>query len=685
MFLRELKQPVSTLGGAGPQISARLGRLGIVSVADLLCHFPRDYEDRSRIVPFSRFAAEPFVYTVAEVTGHEWFGYGKMKTLKIHVRDESSEAVLICFNRPFLEKSLPVGAKVAVYGKFQFRYGEIQSSSFEADRALDGARSGMGLSPVYPLTEGIGQQLMRKLAKLALAMYGSRVENELAVSLMKARGILPKAEALKSIHFPSSPEERIAARRSLAYEELFWFQLGIAMRTRKRLSQTIPRKKGAGILVKRLLERLPFRLTSGQDMALSEILADMDSPRPMARMLQGDVGSGKTIVALLAAMLAVERGGQAAIMAPTELLARQHAATAAKLLEPLGVRLAFLTGNVDDSARPPLLEALEKGEIDIVIGTHALFSEEVRYRALQFIVIDEQHRFGVLQRSALFRKGNQPDLLMMTATPIPRSLALTIFGDMAVSTIRSMPPGRKPVKTHLAKEGREEKVYEFVRSLLKQGRQAYFVYPLIGESERSELKNAEMMAQNLSAKVFPGHSVRLLHSRMKEEEKRRIMDSFVSGSTDILVSTTVVEVGVDVPNAAAMVVEHAERFGLSALHQLRGRVGRGEHQAYCFFVYSENITEDAVRRLKALYGTNDGFALAEEDLKIRGPGELLGTAQSGSFRLLVADPLRDFDLLKDARADAFALSEADPGFLRAENAVYREVIARACPQGISQP
>ncbi|HWP67864.1 MAG TPA: ATP-dependent DNA helicase RecG, partial [Rectinemataceae bacterium] len=403
----------------------------------------------------------------------------------------------------------------------------------------------------------------------------------------------------------------------------------------------------------------------------------MNAPHPMARLLQGDVGSGKTIVALLAALHTVERGGQAAIMAPTELLARQHAATAARLIEPLGVRLAFLSGNVDDSARPPLLTALKEGAIDIVIGTHALFSADVTYKSLQFVVIDEQHKFGVMQRIALYRKGDIPDTLMMTATPIPRSLALTLFGDLAVSSIKSLPPGRKPVKTHLAKQGNESKVYEFVRGLLAEGRQAYFVYPVIGESDKASLKNAEDMAELLSTKIYPEYSVSLLHSKLKEDKKRKIMDDFVGGVTNILVATTVVEVGVDVPNAAAMVIEHAERFGLSALHQLRGRIGRSEHQSYCFLVYSSDISEDAVQRLKALYSTVDGFTLAEEDLKIRGPGELLGRAQSGSLRLLIANPLLDYDLLKEARADASAIVKNDPDFLSAAHAVYERVLETA--------
>lgn len=672
VFLHELRQPVGVLPGAGPHVSARLARLGISTVAELLTHYPREYEDRSRPVPFSRFAEQGMVLTLADVTRHEWFGFGRMRTLKIFVRDETSEAVLICFNRPFLEKSFPPGSRVVVHGKFQFKYGEIQSTSFDVEPAEAGKGVERGLVPLYPSTEGLQQGTLRRLARAAIAHYGRLVENDLGPDLIAQRGLLPKAEALRLIHFPADAGERDAARRTLAYEELFMFQLAIAGRIRERRATRIERKAATGILVERLLARLPYTLTPDQAKVLGEMRDDLQGPHPMARLLQGDVGSGKTIVALLASLLVVERGGQVAIMAPTELLARQHARTAAALVEPLGVRLAFLSGNVDDAARPPLLSALASGEVDIVIGTHALFSDEVRYRSLDLVVIDEQHRFGVLQREALRRKGSFPDLLMMSATPIPRSLALTLFGDLSVSSIHTMPEGRKPVVTHLAKQENEAKVHEFVRSRLAQGRQAFFVYPVIGEGGGSgDLKSAEESASRLSREVFPEFKVSLLHSKLKEETKRRIMDDFVSGSVDILVATTVVEVGVDVPNATIMVVEHAERFGLSALHQLRGRIGRGAEQGYCFLMYSDQVTEDAVQRLKALYGSTDGFALAEEDLKIRGPGELLGTAQSGAFRLAIADPVKDMELLKLARADAFALVRDDPGFLMSGHGMYR--------------
>jgi len=682
MFLRELGQTVTMLKGAGSQVASRLARLGIYTIADLILFYPRDYDDRTAFVPLSSFARESRVRTLAEVVGHEWFGYGRMKTLKVRISDGSAEAVLVCFNRPFLEGKLPVGSKAVITGKFSYRYGELQSSAFEVEEGTgpDGAPVS-AILPVYALTEGLNQGQLRKLERGALAEYGSKVEEELPAALRERRGLMAKREALRAIHFPAGEEELAAARSSLVFEELFYFQVAVARRAMKRKETRIERSAPAGLLKRRLVERLPFDLTPGQVGAAEEIAADMASPRPMARLLQGDVGSGKTLVAFLACLDAIEAGGQAAIMAPTELLARQHAATAARLLEPLGVRLGFLSGNVEDAARPPLLAAIKAGEVDLLLGTQALFSDEVEYKNLRLTVVDEQHRFGVLQRLALSRKGPLPDLLMMTATPIPRTLALTVFGDLAVSAIRTMPPGRKPVITHLARSGNEGKVYEFVRKLLAAGRQAYFVYPLIGESDRLELKNAQAMAESLASEVYPEFKVGLIHSRLKEEEKRATMDAFSKGELSVLVATSVVEVGVDVPNAAAMVIEHAERFGLAALHQLRGRVGRGSEQSYCFLVYSSDVTEDAKARLKAMLGTVDGFALAEEDLRIRGPGEIAGTAQSGYLRLSIADPIRDARVLEEARAEAFAMLEADPGLLDPANSPIREVLERANPFG----
>jgi ATP-dependent DNA helicase RecG len=402
--------------------------------------------------------------------------------------------------------------------------------------------------------------------------------------------------------------------------------------------------------------------------------------------LQGDVGSGKTLVSFLAALQAVEGGGQTALMAPTELLARQHAENAARLLEPLGLRIAYLTGNMKAAGRKDLLKHLAAGEIDMVVGTHALFSKDVAYKNLRLVVIDEQHRFGVTQRSLIMAKGNNPHLLMMSATPIPRTLALTIFGDMDVSVIQEMPPGRKPVKTHLARGSSEGRVYDFVRNTLEAGSQAYFVYPLIENAlatsgDEANLKDAVSMSQRLAEEVFPRFKVALIHSKLDDEEKRQIMEHFRNGEIKVLVATSVVEVGVDVPNASCMVIEHAERFGLSALHQLRGRVGRGQDQAYCFLVYSDDLTEDGKARLKVMLTHSDGFVIAEEDLKLRGPGQIAGIEQSGYLNLGIANPIRDIDVLARARTDAFFILENDPGLVLDVHRVISSVLETAPPFG----
>ena len=537
--------------------------------------------------------------------------------------------------------------------------------------------------------------MLRRLVRQALDQYGAPLEDELPPGIIRRDGLAPKAEAVRAIHFPASPQALELARKTLIYEELFYLEVLVGKRAleRRKPGEHL-RRKGPGPgdrgdllpLQRRLLDRLPFSLTPGQTGAIAEINRDMAGPFPMARLLQGDVGSGKTLVSFLAALGAVETGGQAALLAPTELLARQHAENAGALLEPLGVRPAFLTGNLKAAGRSSLLKALAAGEIDLVIGTHALFSRDVIYKNLRLVTVDEQHRFGVIQRSLIMAKGQSslsspgtPDLLMMSATPIPRTLALTVFGDLEVSIIRDLPPGRKPVKTHLARESNEDRVYDFVRKELAAGRQAYFVYPLIAGNETRDLKDAVSMAERLGKEIFPRYPTALLHSRIEEEEKRRSMADFRRGDIRILAATIVVEVGVDVPNATCMVVEHAERFGLSALHQLRGRVGRGPEQAYCFLVYSKELTDDGKTRLKVMLENFDGFIIAEEDLKLRGPGQIAGIEQSGYLSLGIADPLRDAAELERARNDAFAMLEEDPGLLHPEHLRVAQVLSRASP------
>ena len=659
MLLSELTGSVQRLRGVGPAIAGALERLQIHTVRDLLLHLPRSYDNRKDPSPLASAFSDGHVNTVAEVLAHDYIGRPPQRTLKVYVRDRSHTAALVCFGRNFLARKLEPGMKIYLTGTFQYRFGELQATGFEFEPYSETPRAFGMILPVYGLTEGVSQAAMRKIVRAGLA-DAKHIEDEVPAVLRRRHGHLAKSQALLRAHYPETIDEAEKARRSLAYDELLVFQSVVAKRVVERAAGERPPKALPRSLQNKLIRSLPFSLTTDQKSVIEEIAADLGAERPMARLLQGDVGSGKTLVAFLSALPYVELGYQIAFVAPTELLARQHADNAAALLEPLGVRLAFLSGNVKRQARAPLLEAIAGGRVDIVVGTHAVFTEEVTFADLRLVIIDEQHRFGVMQREALIGKGRHPDVLLMTATPIPRTLALTVFGDMETSIIKTMPPGRKPIRTHLARQENERKVYERVRTELATGRQAYFVYPLVRESESLSLRDAESMYERLATEVYPEFRLALIHSKVPEEEKAERMDGFTRGEVDVLVATSVVEVGVDVANATCLVVEHAERFGLAALHQLRGRVGRGVHQSYAFFVYDEPLTEEAKQRLRVLHQHSDGFTIAEEDLKIRGPGELTGTRQSGYVRFRVADLARDMDIMNEARADAFDLLERDP-------------------------
>lgn len=711
MFLNELKVTVESLAGVGPATAKQFAKLNIFTVADLLSVYPRDYDDRTKKVTLAEFSQHPKVHTICKVVAHSWFGYGKMKTLKIEITDGTANAFLIAFNRSFLEKSLPVGSIISVTGRFEIKYNEIQSTAFEASRlAYDGTLADYisapvpdsALYPVYPLTEGLSQKNYRKTLGAALKAYGKTISDELPQEIIQERKLLPKQQALLQIHMPKNLEEVEEARRTLIYEELYQFEYKMALRALRHRG-TLPSDKevkesrevtkeefhdSLSPRQKQLASRLTFELTPDQMKAIMDINADIDrsqvefnammnrefgtageNERPpfnMQRLLQGDVGSGKTLVSFFACLRTIDYGGQCALLAPTELLARQHAENAAKLLEPVNVKAAFLTGNLKSAGREKLVNALRDGNIDLVIGTHALFSRNVSYKKLQLAIIDEQHRFGVAQRESIIDKGrvsfgataHTPDVLMMSATPIPQTLALTAFGDLDVSLIKTMPKGRKPVKTLLTVMGNERNVYEAVRKELNAGHQAYFVYPRIGEeTEDSDndksLKAAEEMYDFLSNQVYPGITCALIHGKITEEEQKKILEDFSKGKTKVLIATTVVEVGVDVGNATCIVVEHADHFGLAELHQLRGRVGRSDLQSYCFLIYGKNITEEGKARLKALHESTDGFYIAEQDLKLRGPGEISGTSQSGYLTLAIADLARDKEILKIARYDAF--------------------------------
>lgn len=714
-----------------------LANLNVWTICDLLNFYPRSYKDRTKRISLSQYETAKEVHTVAKVVGHEWFGYGKMKTLKIIVRDSTASAELICFNRPFMEKSFPVGSIIAVTGAFFVKYNALQSSSFEAELlAQDGsledfenaAIPGSGIVPLYKLTAGLTQKKLAKLVAAALSQCAAAIDNDFDADIMERRSLLPTRDAIRAVHQPQSFDQLEKARRTLIYKELFDLQKTVLLRSLERKGSLPAADCGAaendektknGAPQKKfsprqaaLLERLPFALTKDQMAAIAQINADIDkgyderakllkasesgaadglaskkAPWTMQRLLQGDVGSGKTLVAVFACLRAIDWGGQCAVMAPTEILAKQHADTIARLLEPVGVRAAFLSGTISAAARSPLLKALKAGEINILVGTHALFSKTTVYNDLQLVVIDEQHRFGVTQRQSIVEKGRTvagfnaaPHLLMMSATPIPQSLALTVYGDLDVSVIKSLPAGRKPITTYLVAQGHEANAYAAVAKELQKGRQAYFVYPAIGSgssglegisdfetsslgldnaSQAAGLKSATAAFEKLSRSVFPGFKCALLHSQIPEEEQTKILNDFRQNKLQILAATTVVEVGVDVPNATCMVIEQADCFGLAQLHQLRGRVGRGSEQSYCFLIYRNGITQNGIERMKILRQSTDGFYIAEEDLKLRGPGQITGTAQSGALELGIADLARDRDLLMLARLDARASIEQE--------------------------
>ncbi|QEN06093.1 ATP-dependent DNA helicase RecG [Thiospirochaeta perfilievii] len=681
MFLNELNYPVDRIKGIGTETLKDLKNLGILDIKSLLKHYPIRWEDRLTSSPISSGKSTGFVNTLVKVIEHSYIGFGSKKTLKVLVQDKTGYLSLICFGRNFLEKKLPIGEYFYIYGSnIQYKFSELQCSSFEFEKYIPDTEPKQfnKLLPIYKLSGKLTQHNLRKFIYSSLVLYGEHVTTELPRSILDKYNLIDKNRALEYIHFPMDHKILSIAKKTLIYEELFHLQLITGKKVINRDVKPKTKKQLSTKLQERLINKLPFDLTKDQKAAIEDIIRDLNSTKRMNRLVQGDVGSGKTLVALLSAIPIIESGGQVALMAPTELLAKQHSEKAYELLHSVGIRTAFISGNIKSSSRKILLTELEQGNIDLIIGTHALFTQDVIYKKLDLIIVDEQHRFGVKQRMSLKDKGDNPDILLMTATPIPRTLTLTLFGDLDVSTIKTMPVGRKPIETHLSRIGNEEKVYDFIFKELIKGRQVYFVYPLIEQSEKMNLKDAQSMYENLQ-KIFSSYKVALIHSKVSEEDKENSMNDFNSGKIDILVATSVVEVGVDVPNATVMVIEHAERFGLSALHQLRGRVGRGNHQSYCFLIYSNLLTDDGKKRLMTMKNTNDGFIISQEDLKLRGPGDIAGIKQSGFMQFSIANLVRDIDIIELAREDAFKLLKDDPGLLSQENSSLRELYSVAPP------
>ena len=655
------------LKGVGPKFASLFARAGVETIEDLLYYVPRAYTDWSRIVKIGELKLGDRVTVVARVVSSSVSRRGKMAVFVALFEDDTGAIFARWYNQSYLENVLTKGTRVVVSGEVRFdkyaRRIEFTNPSFEVIEEGDATElvHAGRIVPEYSQIGELSGRRIRKLVKRTLDRFADDLVDPLPGDVRKRRRMPGLVSAMRSVHFPSSLDDAARGRGRLAFEEFFLFQILVGLR---RMART---EEGPHVAFRwsdeeheRFLATLPFELTEAQKRTIGEVRADMEAARTMNRLLQGDVGSGKTVVAAAAMYQAAVNGHQAALMAPTEILADQHARNLSALLEPLDLPVTLLTGGMGAGPRSEALERIASGEARAVVGTHALIQEGTEFARLGLAIVDEQHRFGVVQRAAMREKGEAPDVLVMTATPIPRTLALTAYGDLDVSVLDELPPGRQPVVTAVRDEASRRKVYDFLADEMKEGRQVFIVYPLVEESEKVELAAATEMFETLRTKVFQDATVGLVHGRMGSDEKEETMRAFEAGKIDLLVSTTVVEVGVDVPNASVMVIEHAERFGLAQLHQLRGRVGRGAHRSYCVLMVGPGTSEEARDRIQVLAETNDGFVIAEKDLEFRGPGEFLGVRQHGLPRFAVADLTKDTRLLAAAREDAFAFLENDP-------------------------
>jgi ATP-dependent DNA helicase RecG len=672
-FLK-LDSPVQYIKGIGPKRALYFKRIGVDTVRDLLNLVPRRYLDYTTVNKIRNLKIDDDTTVLGRIQVME-----SRRTLRrsnltsLLLRDETGSIVVRWFNRPDLKKKFKVGEWLIASGKVSF-YKQMQlvNPIYEVVAEEEMSDKTLGsIIPIYPLTEGLNTWDVRRTVRTALDRCGGGIEETMPGYLLDRRNLPALPMAVRHLHFPATIAEAHAARRRLVYDEFFFFELVIAQRKLKLSRENGIPLKETGNLTRPFLSRLPFRLTLEQEKALDQIRRDMDRARPMNRLLQGDVGSGKTVVALYAILIAAENGYQAAFMAPTEILAEQHYLVHAPTLKAVGLDPVLLTSSIKREERAEASRRIRSGEALVVIGTHALIEGDIEFHKLGLAVIDEQHRFGVMQRAALVNKGLNPDFLVLSATPIPRTMALTLYGDLDISTLEQKPPGRGEVDTRIIREPGKGSSYEFIRRQLSAGRQAFVICPIIEKSEKVDLKSVDEVYQEVRA-ALPGFTLGVIHGRLKTADRIQVMDDFRRGRVKILVSTTVIEVGVDIPNATVMIIQHPERFGLAQLHQLRGRIGRGAEKSFCFLFLDRFVSPETYERLLFFEKNNDGFALARMDMKLRGPGEILGKRQHGLPDIRIGDPEDDQELLLNARDDAFGLVDQDPELTCPENGLIRK-------------
>jgi len=690
-FKNRLLTPIQYVKGVGPRLAKLFEKKGIRTVEDALYFLPRCYEDRRNLKRLSELKAGQKETGFGEIllSGMAFYQNKRRRVFEAVVGDGSGVITLKWFHghERYFKERFKKGRKMIFSG--EVRYFNVQKEIHHPDVEIvegdieEDYLNFKRIVPIYSETEGLHQRTLRRLMKTILEGYANELLSPIPKVILDGQNLIDFSEAFQRVHFPPDEEslellnlQRSEGHRRIIFDEFFFLELGMALKRRGMALEPGISFQTKGALAQRLLDLLSFQLTRAQQRVWDEIRRDLERPHPMNRLIQGDVGSGKTVVALLACLDVIECGYQAAIMAPTEVLAEQHYLNLHRWVEPLGVDIALLTSSMKGSEKEDLYSRIKKGEVQLVIGTHAVIQEAVEFHRLGLAIIDEQHKFGVVQRGLLKKKGERPDVLVMTATPIPRTLAMTIYGDLEVSLIDEMPPGRMPIETRIYLESARARVYRILDEEVRKGRQVFIVYPLVEESEKLQLRDATRMAEQLQKEVFPEFRIGLLHGRMKSEEKEAIMMDFKEKKIQILVATTVIEVGIDIPNASVMVVEHAERFGLSQLHQLRGRIGRGRYPSKCILLAQYRSSEEAKVRLRAMERTTDGFQIAEEDLALRGPGEFFGTRQSGLPDFRVAHILRDTPILIEARKEAFHLVEEDPALMDPSHSKLKEILGR---------